>query len=549
MSLREAYSYKTFAPGGQLIEVVPSYSDIVRAVTRAHLEQGNASDSTASTGLNPHTERRRKIEQRLRFYRDAYQKDAEDLIDLIFEHTDVKKQRKKYIELALELNVTARVIDEKNILYDLPAERHFFTEDGRTDQPLQDRWDELASDLDYDEFMDEAAKLTDLCRVTLLWATASAATDKASLRILTPDAFDLIPDPRDPLVIAGYLIDWPTPGFQGAAEVPVDKLPKWRLWDEDVEIKIGGDLNMVGDARDHGLGRVPGVVAFARRPTSPPLMDVTTGDDITSAHKKVMFLHLLAARLAKSQGERQPILEGILAGMAKNQAADGERPLVLPPDVRAYMLESKTDPDHYLTLARHTITGVGARYGISYEKFTFAETTSNSLRDLKLRDKKLNEIRRKQIPRWRNIERKLVTLLGFDTTGFFWNPQEEAVPLEPAEELDLLERRIKLGLDSQVNFLIRRDPELTRKLAAQLIVRNMRDRSIITAAQRALNMSSDPSTPGHDPSSNGALGPAKRAIEAAARAAENATAADVEDMDDGGVASMISDEDDAPAVQ
>src|SRR5258708_14755125 len=99
--------------------------------------------------------------------------------------------------------------------------------------------------------------------------------------------------------------------------------------------------------QEHGFTRIPGVLLHRREPDDC-LLDSRFGRDITVAHDGVVLLEIMIMRLSKSQGERQPVLKGNLANVAKNQPMNGEDPVALPPGVEAEMLDMQTDPDHYI---------------------------------------------------------------------------------------------------------------------------------------------------------------------------------------------------------
>ncbi len=442
-------------------------------------------------GSNPHQRRRQNVAERLRYYSDGYVHDVRSLIDLVFEHEKVKAQRRRLAPLAMSMNVTKRIIDEFSSVYDTPAERSFDSEQ------LTEEFRAVEMELELHDLMAEAQRMTNLCNEVLIW------TDP-TLRILTPDSFDVIADPRDHLTPAGYLIDWGGGGgyLQGLAR---QMAVQYRIYDESIVIELNGDGRFLRSF-EHGRGRLPGILVHRRRPVRC-LLDAESGADILAAHKTVVLLRLLTIRLAKSQGENQPILKGALARMATGQAMDGETPIALPPDVDIDVLNLRTDPDHYLKIQRDTIAGVASTYGLSYEQLTLQETTeTTSGRAYKIRREKLTELRRQQAKRWRGVERELVELLGFDSSRFGVNFGEMAVPQDAKEEFELFQAKMRQGLDSHVAFLMRQDPDLTPTEAAVLIRDNVRMSSAVIELLRAQNAQRDfdITNPGRTPEENGA---------------------------------------------
>ena len=75
---------------------------------------------------------------------------------------------------------------------------------------------------------------------------------------------------------------------------------------------------------------------------------------------------------------------------------------------------------------------------------------------------------------------------------------------DPQKNLDVLEKGIKLGVDSPAQFLLREQPDLrSEKEAWEVINKNIEDRAKLVKEMRALNMPADPTQVGNDPSVNG----------------------------------------------
>jgi hypothetical protein len=452
---------------------------------------------------NEHRVRRERIAQRLRLYRDDGRAEFERIIDRIFTKTDVREQRKAMIDVATELNVTQRITHEVASLYDQPAVREL------ADRAKQEAFKQLCLNLQIDEVMQEAQRLTFVCNETLLWRTHDAELGD-ELRVITPDLFDAVPHPRRALKPIGFLID--------AAPVYVPEgtlracLPHYELWDDTYKYLISAEGNLVDAAGNtstepvkHGLKRIPGVLLHRRKP-SDRLLDDRAGRDIISAHLGAGLLEVMAMRLMKSQGERQPILKGNLASMAMGQSMDGEKPLLLPPEVVAEMLDTQTDPDHYMRKKKEKVTSVGATYGLSYEQMMNTDSAeAQSGKVFQMRRLKLTEIRREQARRWLVHERDTTELLDEDPKGARYDFQEQTIPADATEEMGLLKDRVAFGLDSPVKFLQRKNPDLSKQQVLELIDENLQEYQQVIEKVRALNMPSDADAndPGKSPEENG----------------------------------------------
>ena len=451
---------------------------------------------------NTHRQRREVISRRLDLYRDRPQKHVANAIDQIYETPEMRTVLRKYIDVAREENVSARIVNEVASLYDRPALR-----------TLVDRNEEFHAEekrLNLHFIHQEAHRLTNLCNETLLWQFRGVG-DMTSLRIVTPDHFDAIPDTRDALVPAGFVIDTePTTILTGELK---SRLPHWEIWDDTYRYLINAQGNLVDSTGtpqaspvEHGLGRIPGVLFHRREPTES-ILDSDYGADIESGHIGVALLNVMVMRLSKAQGENQPVLQGNLAGMASGQVMNGERPLLLPPEVVASMLSMKTDPDHYLRVKQDKVTSVARRYGIGYEQYSLQETgDSASGKTYAARREKLTEIRLEQRVRAVKHEEMTRDLIGFEGLDMDVDYQEQAIPQDASEEVDLLDKKMRKGLDSPVSFMMRKDPDLTRDEAKQKILDNLEDFGMLVMAARALNAPAggDAFEPGRSPQENGA---------------------------------------------
>lgn len=475
-----------------------THSDIVRWIA---IEFGL--DFKASIN-NVHRMRRAEIAQRVRLYNDDARQDVDDQIGKVFDDPVVADQRKKLIDVALEQNVTRRIVDEVASLYDKPAVRRL------RDEAQDKRFHEEEKRLNLHEIMQEAHRLLQLCNEVLLWQF-TGVDGRNRLRVVTSDCFDAVPDPRDQTVMAGVLVDrYPMAVKPG---VSIESLPHYELWDDTFRYLLNkkGELvdkngNPTAEPEVHGLTRIPGVLLHKREPTDR-LLDCRQGRDIVSAHLGCALLNVMIMRLQKSQGERQLVLKGNLANVAAGQRLDGEGAVALPPETDLQMLDTRTDAEHYLTVKKDKLINVGQRYGLSYEQLTYQETSDTSSgKAYSVRREKLTELRGEQRRRALVNEAEVITLIGFDPNGMKVDHSEQAMPQDAIEEIDLLERKMSKGLDSPIAYLKRKDPDLDDKAALELIKSNLSEWATVILLVRSLNApaGADANNPGRSPQENGA---------------------------------------------
>ena len=450
---------------------------------------------------NPHRKRREAVARRIDLYRDRPDVHIERVIDSVYDTPENQKALKKFVVAAKEDNVFARIVNEVASLYDRPALR-----------TLSDRNEEFHTEekrLKLHAVMQEAHRLTNLCNEILLWQFRGV-DDETALRILTPNVFDAVPDTRDALVAAGFVIDAePVTILTGSAK---NQLPHYEIWDDTYRYLINAEGRLVDESGtivvaplEHGLKRIPGVLFHRREPTEA-ILDASYGADIESAHLGAALLNVMAMRMSKAAGENQPILKGNLAHMA-SQSMNPERPLLLPPEVEADVWNLKTEPTHLLDLKKDKISSVSRRYGIGYEQYTLQETgDSASGKTYAARREKLTELRLEQRAQAVRHEEMTADLIGFGGIDEDIDFQEQAIPQDANEEVDLLDKKMRMGLDSPVAFLQRKDPDLTPDEAKKKILDNLGDFAMLVIAVRALNApaDADAGNPGKTPEENGA---------------------------------------------
>lgn len=482
---------------------------VVKEFGIAHIEE-----SSNKHAANKHKARREEMEERVRLYRDDAAEHISLIIRQIWTRPDYQQSLERWIgveggknnlrPVGTAENVSVRIVHEVACLYDKPAVRRLPKAGAQTNFKLDE------ARLHLHEITQDYHRLLWLCNDILVWQF-KGVDGKNKLRVVTPNLFDVVPHPDDCTVMAGVLIE--VPRITMLDNETAKKLPRWELWDDTYRylINAGGKLvdedgNPALDGEKHDLGRIPGALLHRREPSDRAL-DARAGRDIAAAHRGVTLLNILMLRLAKTQGDKQPILTGDLASVSKGQTADGENPLALPPGVTVEMLNSVTDPGHLQKTKKEMLSSVGWTYGLSYEQQSVEETTANA-GTAKLwlaRREKLLELRTEQTRRALVNEALVLDLIGYDPTGLKVDHPSQALPQDPTEEMALLDLQMRVGMDSPVKALQRRDPDLTRDEAVSLMDENLGDWALMIQKVRALNipLGATAANPGNDPQING----------------------------------------------
>jgi hypothetical protein len=446
--------------------------------------------------------RREVMAARLALYRDDFKTAVTQIIEKIWTDNTVKKDRKRLLDLVGFLNVPKRITDEVASLYDVPAKRTFNTE--RQTAAFQ----KVEKELQLNAVMKEAHRLSFWLNNVLLWLHEDAEDDnKRSLRIVTPDAFDVIVHPRNPLKMVAVILDC-APAWVPMSIEDRRKLPHYEVWDSEVRFSLDADGYQIGEIEKHEKGRIPAVLLSARLPVDR-LIDVRPGSDIDSAAKAVLFLNVLTLSLSQTSGEQQPYLQGNLSEMAKDQPQSAGRPIALPPGVTAGVLDLVTNPEHLLVVIRHVLASVAQAYGMSYEQFTFQETADTaSGKAYTVRRQKLTELRVEQRGRAEVHEPEVATLIFGTSEGLHVDYHDQAAPMDPLEDHELFVERMNRGLDNPLAKMARENPDATAEQLMKKLLTNVGISSWFFSLLRAANLSSDATVanPGQTPEENGADG-------------------------------------------
>lgn len=429
-----------------------SDSEVVRrVVNRYDLITANRDSSEAM--------RRDDIAKRLRLYRNDAVSDYNLLIKEVFEHPQVQEHRRRISQVARHQNVTQRIVHEVASLYSGPARRRI----GSNAAQYAIEMDALS----IDQVMKAASRLVFLCNEVLLWATTKSDGSKR-LRVVTPDLFDAIPDEECPTDYVAIVIHR-APSIEQSS---LEEIPNFEIWDEESRYLVGRSGQLIRkEVRDRSP--IPGVLMHSSHPVDR-LLDSRPGRDIMSAHLAVFLINLMTMRLAKSQGERQPVVSGDLAMAATGQPLDGETPLRLPPGSSISMLESRTDPGHYIAIKKDVIASVAQAYGMSYDQLAYNDSEQSG-RAYMARRTKLNELREEQRGNALKHERELATLLGYDGSSLSVDFRESGTPTDEADDVALLRDRSALGVDSPVQYVQRKNPDLTPEEALAYVVQCARE--------------------------------------------------------------------------
>lgn len=448
--------------------------------------------------------RRHFARERVRLYQDDYEGPLSEIVALTFDEESVRQRLYRLIPLVGANSFLKRIADElARPIYANPPVRRVLPEGD------QERYNELAREMELNQKMDLAARLLIPCNKVFLFPRYIAGVG-LHLDVMTPHQMRAIVDPRRPNRAAALIYDKAV--YEGGREAK-----RFVVVDDTIRFEIDGNGQRASEIEKHGMGRIP-IIELNRRAGICDYWDPTTGQDLVAATKQVMLLNLLALKNHRTQSHIQLCYTGEAEGFIKDQVTDEDSILMANGEGNIFPINLQGDPSALLRTRDAIETSTAANYGISRERLN-QSGNGNAAGDegLKERTAELMQVLRR-------AELELFELVKVVS-------KESPKPLSQAAELSLdygllyhrVDRKTQLelrqtersmGLRSGVDDVIEDNPELEgdRERAMEYIDGRMAEEAVIIMRRRALNIAEDATShaPGQDPVSNGAMGPMVR---------------------------------------
>ncbi len=443
--------------------------------------------------------RRKEAKTRVDFYCDRIEGHLQNLVLDVFLKDEVRKRLEPFIPAAAGVNVFKRLVDEiARPAYSCPPRR-------KVDGDEAGVYATIRKQCDFDSKMDIAARLTEAANSTRLYFRANERLGLI-MQVLSQDQTSAIPDPDDPLRELALIFDCQ------------DK--EWyRYWDREVtfEFHKGGAERSGSRKETNGLWPF---VSIHRRGRWAVMDDCQSGNDRVRLQLAVSLLIMLALKLHKSQGFRQPTVSGDVVGMPKGQSLDEESILVAPAGATISTLDLKSDATHYMDTLKTLVDMTASNYGISRERMNQQARAGTS-------DAGLIERRQDIIRVFRKAEQDVFETIkavsqSFDNPKWRVPLNAELKQVDFAELsdgadmsalLDIWQKQQAMALRTPLQNIMALNPEIaTETEAAAVLADNIAVNSQWIDVLRGMNMSQDAdfNGGGQTPEENGKMGPKVR---------------------------------------
>jgi hypothetical protein len=456
---------------------------------------------------NAERDRKMDAERRLDVLDDDWDDLLWEYIDRLYESTDLKKAIAPHV--STEHNVLRRIGQELSQVYKWGVTREL--DSAREQDKARILWEET----ELDETLETANLYLNVLRdlIIMPWVTDDG---RMTIELLTPDRVSVVTKPWQPTEPMAFWFD-----RMAAVDTPPGVLTKWlgqnparweRILVDHTHYRIFDESFNIKAQIEHGIGRLPAVVAHADKRTRS-FWSPTRFGDVVKANFKVGWLLTMVAYLQKMQAEKVLTYRGDPDDIAHGQQVGAQEMLAGRGEFSTVDLQA--DPEHYLKHIRECVNLIAQNYGLSAETYSLSGSVNSGFQ-FKLQRLPLLEQRRAQIKKWRRIEHELHRVMALVSQRF-----HPLVKLDPEAELSLnfneaefmespeIQDRvdtadIKARRASHLDILMRRDPDLTRKQAEAKQKRILEEQALVVGWAKELNAPSDPfDDQGKTPQENG----------------------------------------------
>lgn len=454
-------------------------------------------------------EKRHRLRDEL--YHDGGIGEMHRLIDSVYQDPEVRERRKLWARWARFNNLTKRVVNELSSVYQQPARRTVSNQASNATYQL------AQGAVNIHTVSKRWNRMLNLHRAILVGPRVDITpgdpdSRRPSIQIVTPANARLITHPNNPHQIVAVahrlrtktmqtypLTDDGTQTGQSAqmaqAPLQVSDDPAWAVWSDEERFFLRENWTIIGESfQAHDLGRIPWVFCCLDDPSDDSPWPGNAGEDLVAADMAVWFSAVNMLKEVKS-ATRIPIISGNLDAAQRQQTTDTESAVELPDDVALTSHDMSMDLSLFRDTSDHVLEHVANNYGMSAALIKHQGVQSAEARDLMRVP--LREMRLEQHQILRPFERELAECMSavfasdmqdlrFATDGWAIDFGESQTPLSPKEELERFEHERRLGLTNTIDYVMDRNPDMTREMAEKYIEDNVQAELVRNRLMRPL---------------------------------------------------------------
>jgi hypothetical protein len=428
---------------------------------------------------------RQQLAERVKIYRN----DWEALLDGELSRQFVTETWER-IKLMLDTsqNIFRRIIRETCSVYKSKVVRELVTpsDEGKpkvADVPI---YNQRLMEMKFDWMMSEAQRIGKAAWVCFLRPRFMRRTGEMRLDIITPEItqVDLYED--DPLRMKGF-------GYRVTAMIKrgevTEPMEVWVYYTDEKILYLDSSGREVANpfaktdedlGTENPYGVIP-VIPFFCVPPTVEFWDLHWNKDAVRANYIIGVLNTYMNYLVKTQSFKQVAFTGEVSNALLSAISDPLFPLQLPEGTTAATLDLNTQLAAIDGVIRNKVIAIANNYGIASDNFTITGSPSSGY-SLKIANRALEEIREQDKVVASMVEEQLFDLIRIinNTEGgepipeeleLRFNPAEIEYPPTMAEEQSRWNFEFDNGISNAVDYLIKKDPELTREEAMEVLAR------------------------------------------------------------------------------
>lgn len=398
--------------------------------------------------------------------------------------------------LDISQNVYKRIINDVSTIYNAEALRPLF-KDGAEIEPV-DRWEDLQKMAKMDMTLKTVNRLTNALNTTAV--VVAPRRGELSLDVIAASEFAVQTDDIDPTKPISFIYEISQVNTHTVDEGHNRLFGYWDIIGDGHHFILDESGEIVPDGfkeniyKDKNGDPILPVVFFHAEMPRNCFWNHTRGDDLFNAYMNINMLLTWLNFLSLTQSFKQIFIEG--AEVAENSIISPLTTLKIYPfgpnaqdgNPQIGTLDLSTDPTGAMQIIKDKIAQIANNWGLSMENFTLSADKSSGIA-LKLSNSSLNESRRQQIPMYKMWESDLYDVMAIvnntikgetDEQGFVYefdelpvdvemrlDPAEVKVDVDDREEYEIFRQKQAAGLASNVDWVLRENPDMTRDQAIE----------------------------------------------------------------------------------
>ena len=246
---------------------------------------------------------------------------------------------------------------------------------------------------------------------------------------------------------------------------------------------------------EHGVGRLPVVWVHADEHVDTFWGD-TAFEDVYDATLSVGSDIFKLGRMLQFQSELQPTYSGKPRDIAKGMTGGADSLWAGPGQWGVLNLQG--NPEYLISTIKARIGWIAQQHGLAADVYDLSVNATSGFQ-IRLKRQPLEEARAARVKTWRRVEKELLTLIAIvtqrehpllklDPRAEFrsLNFHEEPMLEDPATQNAVWEKRINIGVMSEVDVAMELDPDLSREQAMEKILRTLEEREPLIEMKKRL---------------------------------------------------------------